>query len=135
MTQDVERACTATAAALDDLHAADLHAAGDRPALVERLVALQRRFDAVVLESLRAFDAHQDWQRDGAASAAAWLRANVRMTPGAARQAIRTAIEEASSDDVILIAGKGHETDMTIGAETVHFSDPEEALRILRPTS
>ncbi len=44
------------------------------------------------------------------------------------RQAIARAIASASEDDVIVIAGKGHETYQVIGDRVVHFDDREEAL-------
>jgi UDP-N-acetylmuramoyl-L-alanyl-D-glutamate--2,6-diaminopimelate ligase len=43
------------------------------------------------------------------------------------RAAIGRAISEASDDDVIVIAGKGHETYQVIGDQVVHFDDREEA--------
>ena len=43
------------------------------------------------------------------------------------RAAIARAIEEASDDDVIVIAGKGHETYQVVGDQVVHFDDREEA--------
>jgi len=43
------------------------------------------------------------------------------------REAIAKAIGEAGGDDVIVIAGKGHETYQVIGDEVVHFDDREEA--------
>ena len=43
------------------------------------------------------------------------------------REAISRAIEEASDDDVIVIAGKGHETYQYVGAQVLHFDDREEA--------
>lgn len=43
------------------------------------------------------------------------------------KKAITYAILEAHDEDVILIAGKGHETEQTIGSETRHFSDVEVA--------
>lgn len=46
-------------------------------------------------------------------------------------EAIATAINEAGPDDVILIAGKGHETDMIVGDEVRHFSDVEVAKKHL----
>lgn len=46
-------------------------------------------------------------------------------------QAIRYAIEMASDEDVILIAGKGHEDYQIIGHEKIHFSDLEVALKYL----
>jgi UDP-N-acetylmuramoyl-L-alanyl-D-glutamate--2,6-diaminopimelate ligase len=42
-------------------------------------------------------------------------------------QAITRAIRDAAEDEVILIAGKGHETEQTIGTEIRHFSDVEVA--------
>lgn len=42
-------------------------------------------------------------------------------------KAIRKAISIARRDDIILIAGKGHEDYMIIGTEKRHFSDIEEA--------
>jgi len=49
----------------------------------------------------------------------------VRMTDR--RQAIARAIDDAGDDDVIVIAGKGHETYQVIGDQIVHFDDREEA--------
>jgi len=43
------------------------------------------------------------------------------------RTAIARAIEEASDEDVIVIAGKGHETYQVVGDQVVHFDDREEA--------
>jgi len=43
------------------------------------------------------------------------------------RSAIALAIGEAGPDDVVLLAGKGHETEQTIGAETRFFSDVDVA--------
>lgn len=47
-------------------------------------------------------------------------------------QAIQFAIESAVENDVILIAGKGHEHYQIIGSEVVHFSDQEIALDFLK---
>ncbi len=47
------------------------------------------------------------------------------------RRAIETAIREAKDHDVILIAGKGHETEQTIGTEVRRFSDVEVAREAL----
>ncbi len=57
--------------------------------------------------------------------------------PGAAEigdraQAIRAGIAELKTGDVLLIAGKGHETGQIIGARTVHFSDHEAVAAALR---
>jgi UDP-N-acetylmuramoyl-L-alanyl-D-glutamate--2,6-diaminopimelate ligase len=43
------------------------------------------------------------------------------------REAIARTIEKASDDDVIVIAGKGHETYQVVGDQVVHFDDREEA--------
>ena len=46
-------------------------------------------------------------------------------------QAIKTAIEQAKPQDVILIAGKGHEDYQIIGTTKHHFSDQEVAREYL----
>lgn len=48
------------------------------------------------------------------------------------RKAIERAIQKACKDDVVLIAGKGHETYQIIGTEKIHFSDKEVAQQCLR---
>jgi len=40
-------------------------------------------------------------------------------------EAIRTAVQEAGANDVVVIAGKGHETTQTVGTEVRPFSDRE----------
>ena len=47
-------------------------------------------------------------------------------------QAIRRAIEEARPGDVVLLAGKGHETYQIFKDRTIHFDDRETAEQILR---
>jgi UDP-N-acetylmuramoyl-L-alanyl-D-glutamate--2,6-diaminopimelate ligase len=47
------------------------------------------------------------------------------------RAAIALALSHAQPDDVVLLAGKGHETTQTIGTETFPFDDRVEAARIL----
>ncbi|WP_223700562.1 UDP-N-acetylmuramoyl-L-alanyl-D-glutamate--2,6-diaminopimelate ligase [Sutcliffiella deserti] len=51
---------------------------------------------------------------------------------GDREQAIFRAIELAEEDDVILIAGKGHEDYQLIGTESIPFNDGEVALRALK---
>jgi hypothetical protein len=46
---------------------------------------------AAVLHASAAFDASGEWERDGAASAGAWLRARADLPPGAARTQFREA--------------------------------------------
>jgi UDP-N-acetylmuramoyl-L-alanyl-D-glutamate--2,6-diaminopimelate ligase len=48
------------------------------------------------------------------------------------RAAIEKAVEMASQGDVVLIAGKGHETYQIIGGVTHHFDDRQEARAALR---
>lgn len=47
-------------------------------------------------------------------------------------QAIRTAIQQAQPSDVVVLAGKGHETTQLIGDEVRPFSDRDVALAALR---
>jgi UDP-N-acetylmuramoyl-L-alanyl-D-glutamate--2,6-diaminopimelate ligase len=47
------------------------------------------------------------------------------------RAALASAIERARVGDVVLIAGKGHETEQVVGAERRVFSDREVAAEIL----
>ncbi len=47
------------------------------------------------------------------------------------KRAIALAIERAQTDDIVLIAGKGHEDYQIIGRERLHFSDKEMALYYL----
>ena len=48
------------------------------------------------------------------------------------REAIFQAVDEAGEGDVVLIAGKGHETYQIIGARTIHFDDREVAREALQ---
>ena len=47
-------------------------------------------------------------------------------------EAIQKAIEIAEPNDIILIAGKGHEDYQIIGDIKTHFSDTEEALKAIQ---
>jgi UDP-N-acetylmuramoyl-L-alanyl-D-glutamate--2,6-diaminopimelate ligase len=47
------------------------------------------------------------------------------------REAIHTAIQKAKAGDVVLIAGKGHETYQIIGNDKFHFDDREIAKEAL----
>jgi UDP-N-acetylmuramoyl-L-alanyl-D-glutamate--2,6-diaminopimelate ligase len=48
------------------------------------------------------------------------------------REAIRRAIQDAGDEDVVLIAGKGHEKYQIIGTTRHHFDDCEEAFAVTR---
>jgi UDP-N-acetylmuramoyl-L-alanyl-D-glutamate--2,6-diaminopimelate ligase len=48
------------------------------------------------------------------------------------REAIARTIESASDDEVIVIAGKGHETYQVVGDQVIHFDDREEAQLALK---
>ncbi|MEN8243805.1 MAG: UDP-N-acetylmuramoyl-L-alanyl-D-glutamate--2,6-diaminopimelate ligase [Thermodesulfobacteriota bacterium] len=47
------------------------------------------------------------------------------------RQAIRMGIEASQAGDIVVIAGKGHETYQIIGNQTLAFSDVEEAAAVI----
>ena len=47
------------------------------------------------------------------------------------REAIRRAVASARSDDVVIIAGKGHETYQIVGNDKYHFDDREVALDVI----
>ena len=67
------------------------------------------------------------------------IRAAILNTAKGAREigdrasAIRTAIAELEPGDVLLIAGKGHETGQIIGDRTLPFSDHEAVATALAP--
>jgi UDP-N-acetylmuramoyl-L-alanyl-D-glutamate--2,6-diaminopimelate ligase len=49
--------------------------------------------------------------------------------------AIEFALSEAGADDLVVIAGKGHELEQIIGIERYPFSDRQVVQRILRITN
>ena len=48
--------------------------------------------------------------------------------------ALAHALKHSSGDDIILLAGKGHEDYQVLANETVHYSDRESAQRLLELT-
>ncbi len=50
------------------------------------------------------------------------------------RLAIRTALREAKKDDIVLLAGKGHETYQILGTEKTHLDEREEVAAALCET-
>ncbi|MBQ1768764.1 MAG: UDP-N-acetylmuramoyl-L-alanyl-D-glutamate--2,6-diaminopimelate ligase, partial [Oscillospiraceae bacterium] len=47
------------------------------------------------------------------------------------REAIKAAVQNAKTGDVIILAGKGHETYQIIGTEKLHFDEREVLADIL----
>ena len=60
-----------------------------------------------------------------------WTQERYALLPDRS-QAITEAIRMAEPGDVVIIAGKGHETYQIIGGETKHFDDREEARAAIR---
>ena len=48
------------------------------------------------------------------------------------REAIRTAVALAKEGDVVLVAGKGHETYQIVNGVSSHFDDREEVANALK---
>ena len=63
---------------------------------------------------------------------AGMIRARESSTDVSRRSAIRTALRTARRGDVVLVAGKGHETYQVIGARREHFDDREEVEEFIR---
>ena len=78
------------AAVLDRLGAQDVAGFAVRPEELVALRGLVDRAEAEFTRRLTAFDTAAGWQGDGAVSGAAWARARLRMTAGAARERPRT---------------------------------------------
>jgi len=60
-----------------------------------------------------------------------FVNKNKYITEPDREKAIKKAIDIASKDDIILIAGKGHEDYQIIGDQKIHFSDREVVLKYL----
>ncbi|MCY2929150.1 MAG: UDP-N-acetylmuramoyl-L-alanyl-D-glutamate--2,6-diaminopimelate ligase [Planctomycetota bacterium] len=48
------------------------------------------------------------------------------------REAIEQALAQAAPGDIVLLAGKGHETEQVVGSQRLHFDDVEVAAEIMR---
>ena len=48
------------------------------------------------------------------------------------REAIEYAVRSARAGDVIVLAGKGHETYQILGKETIHFDEREVVAKALK---
>ncbi len=76
-------------------------------------------------------------RREDAAAIRAQICAGMRRPQGVELKpqratAINSAIRQASSDDVVLIAGKGHENFQLIGGRQLYFSDREQVQQVLK---
>jgi len=47
------------------------------------------------------------------------------------RKAIEFIIKQSNNNDVVILAGKGHETTQALKVETIHFDDREEAIKAI----
>ena len=56
----------------------------------------------------------------------------ISMKKSQIRTAIFRAIELAQKDDIVLIAGKGHENYQILKTGTIHFDDKEVAIEAIR---
>lgn len=110
---------------------------GDRDAGKRPIMAAEaaRRSDRVILTSDNPRSERPEdiiaQMRDGLDAGA--LARTLSITDR--REAIRVAAALAKPGDIILIAGKGHETYQIIGSETHHFDDREEAAKALSQTN
>jgi UDP-N-acetylmuramoyl-L-alanyl-D-glutamate--2,6-diaminopimelate ligase len=59
------------------------------------------------------------------------VNAKYRVEPDRER-ALAIALDEARAGDIVLLAGKGHETSQVLKDRTIEFDDREEARAILR---
>jgi UDP-N-acetylmuramoyl-L-alanyl-D-glutamate--2,6-diaminopimelate ligase len=91
--------------------------AGKRPLMGE--IAAQHA-DAVIVT-----DDNPRSENPAAIRAAIIVAANGAREIGDRAEAIRTAIEDLQMGDVLLVAGKGHETGQIVGDRTLPFSDHE----------
>lgn len=47
-------------------------------------------------------------------------------------EAIKRGVELAGTNDILMLAGKGHETYQIIGKEKIHFDDREMAIKYIK---
>jgi len=85
---------------------------------------------AIIEEIVAGFGKPPAVQSDSARNTQYAIRNTILVEPDR-RKAVALAIENARKDDVVLIAGKGHENYQIIGTQKFHFSDKEVALQCL----
>jgi len=49
--------------------------------------------------------------------------------------ALKHALDNSQPDDIILLAGKGHEDYQVMAGETIYYSDRESAMRLLEKSA
>jgi UDP-N-acetylmuramoyl-L-alanyl-D-glutamate--2,6-diaminopimelate ligase len=62
---------------------------------------------------------------------ALWQRKKQVIIEADRRSAIKKALSSAQPNDLVLLAGKGHETYQVVGTKRIHFDDREEARNLL----
>ena len=93
---------------------------------------LMGRIAAEIADSVIVTDDNPRSENPAAIRAAILATAKGAVEIGDRAQAIRAAIAELRTGDVLLIAGKGHETGQIVGADVLPFSDHDAVAAALR---
>ncbi len=99
---------------------------GKRPMMAE---IAERLADKVILTDDNP--RNEDPQRIFQDMLAGMTQPQLALTEHDRYQALKTAYHNASAQDIILLAGKGHEDYQVFQDQTVHYSDRESAMKIL----
>ncbi len=87
--------------------------------------------DAIITDIVVGFNTEPPVKKNDLRDAKYEIR-NTKVIEPDRKKAIELAIAAAKNDDIVLIAGKGHETYQIIGKEKFHFSDKEIANQCLK---